>query len=354
MDAEFLANCECISVAQDVRQHVLLVRFRGCTVDLQVRTGLLGYKTLGCESGAKALIKVMRSELEELCQDFDGCVQRDLLESLCKKVKLYTADGASDEQLAGRLLTQASSVFPHCRIVQRDGCHAAMSVLERPWITSPDLKSVIDIFALGSSIVQKVHYSPHLQEIFRSFIDNKRACNLAIAKQRFASVSKPLQRSIRNLDALLSTVAWVLTHRKPSRRDDSYGKAVEFLQQVGEREILLASIMADLSDEGMRLARFFDSTDFDVAERAFQIRSFMTRLHLLVNEARHFLLRASLSILLSSFGWLARLLSNLLPCFAWLARLVLVLWLLFCCRAFGQHSRSRCMRRLDTPAIAWS
>lgn len=287
LDAEYLASCRRISIYQDVRKNYLLVRFRGCTSDLTVRTGLLGYRNLGTTSGAQALNSVVEQEIRELCMDFDGSTQEHLVKSICSKVALFVADGAADEQLAGRLASQ--SLFKNCKLVRRDKTHAAMSVLERPWSACAELKSVVDKFALGHSIVQKIHYSPQLQEVFGSFCDRGKPHNLSIAKQRFASVSKPLQRAMMHLDALLSTVVWVLIHRNPGKEEHIL--ATKFLEEVSEREILLASMLADLADEGIRMVRYFDATDFDISWHAWELRMFMSRIHLLVNEARRIFIR---------------------------------------------------------------
>ncbi|CAJ1437841.1 unnamed protein product [Effrenium voratum] len=292
LDQEFLRNAQVIAISEDVRQHKVLIRYAACDSNLQIRSGLLGYFELGTHSGNIGLRKAMKVALEVFCLDFDGEVDRGLLEHIADKVELFTADAASDEQLAGRLLS-SQGLFANLRFVTKDRAHASTRLLERPWQADSELSRIVDQLALGRSVVRRIHNSPHLSTIFAQYcqqmndapLRGARIKNLSVAKQRFASISKPVGRRVLYLEALLNTIVWILVNRGPST--DEGKLAIEFLEVMGEEQLVLAGMISDLSDECMRLVRYFDG-DYDLAGTCVQLKCFMVRIHFLVNQGRIF------------------------------------------------------------------
>ncbi|CAJ1385832.1 unnamed protein product [Effrenium voratum] len=286
LDQEFLRNAQVIAISEDVRQHKVLIRYAACDSNLQIRSGLLGYFELGTHSGNIGLRKAMKVALEVFCLDFDGEVDRGLLEHIADKVELFTADAASDEQLA-------QGLFANLRFVTKDRAHASTRLLERPWQADSELSRIVDQLALGRSVVRRIHNSPHLSTIFAQYcqqmndapLTGARIKNLSVAKQRFASISKPVGRRVLYLEALLNTIVWILVNRGPST--DEGKLAIEFLEVMGEEQLVLAGMISDLSDECMRLVRYFDG-DYDLAGTCVQLKCFMVRIHFLVNQGRIF------------------------------------------------------------------
>ena len=103
------------------------------------------------------------------------------------------------------------------------------------------------------------------------------------AKHRFSSLSKPLGRAVLHVDSLLKTAIWLTVHRSQKVEGQ---QAADFLQHMQEREYLLAALLADASDESVRLLRVFDTESYDLAVVATEIQVYMSRLHFLFNEER--------------------------------------------------------------------
>ena len=279
IDAKFICGAGSIALFQDVRDGVLLIRFQACNASLETRSGVLGYEALRERSGAQALKDVLSEAMQAFATSFDGVDDR-VITSLKQNTHLFVADGASDEQLCGRLLK--ASIFPNLLLIRKDRTHACTRLLERPWLAIPELRQIVEIFALGSSstsVINRIFHSPVISAVFEGFCTTA-AKNLSIAKQRFSSVSGPLRRCCTHLDAILMTVSWLLINRK----GEEQALAVDFASRMDERTLLLTAIMADLSDEGIRLVRFFDGGDYDLCDVCFQLRLFMSRLHRLIND----------------------------------------------------------------------
>ena len=239
----------------------------------------------------------------------DGTVDEALLERLRARTELFCADAASTEQLAGQLL-RTTGILPNLRFITRDRAHACQRLLSRPWAADLAVKEILDVFCMSStSLVGRIQFSPHLQQVFQNFceasqhnaVTGSRIKHLSWAKHRFSSISKPLGRAILHLDALLTTAVWLVVHCKDPN-------AVTFLETIGERELLLAAMMADAADEAVRLLRFFGEEGYELAEVAFQIRLFMSRVHVLFNEEKVYELggytKHCLQLLSSSRGFM--------------------------------------------------
>ncbi|CAE7803934.1 unnamed protein product, partial [Symbiodinium sp. CCMP2456] len=291
IDRAFLADATSVAIFADARQHMLLLRFRACNDQLITRRGLLGYRSLGTSSGASGLHDCIQGILEDFCTGLDGVLQTELLTHLRASVEMYVADAASDEQLTGQLL-RSQRYFENLRFVSKDRAHASQRLLSRPWHASGTLRDILDKFAIGSeSIAHKVQYSPHISQVFQAFCKESSKCplnatrvrNLGHAKHRFSSLSKPLGRAVLHVDSLVKTAIWLTVHR--SQKVEGR-EAADFLQNMQEREYLLAALLADASDESVRLLRVFDTESYDLSVVATEIQVFMSRLHFLFNEER--------------------------------------------------------------------
>ena len=170
------------------------------------------------------------------------------------------------------------------------GSSQDVRLMSRPWHASSELYQILEKFAIGSeSIAHKVQYSPHISQVFQTFCKQSSASpvqasnirNLGFAKHRFASLSKPLGRAVLHIDSLLKTAIWLTVNRSQKAEGQ---QAADFLRSMSEREYLLAALLADASDESVRLLRVFDTECYDLAEVATEIQVYMSRLHFLFNE----------------------------------------------------------------------
>ncbi|CAE7368921.1 unnamed protein product, partial [Symbiodinium pilosum] len=263
----------------------------------------------GTGSGSSAVASVVDQMIQGFAVHADGTVDEALLERLRARTELFCADAASTEQLAGQLL-RTTGILPNLRFITRDRAHACQRLLSRPWAADLAVKEILDVFCMSStSLVGRIQFSPHLQQVFQNFceasqhnaVTGSRIKHLSWAKHRFSSISKPLGRAILHLDALLTTAVWLVVHCKDPN-------AVTFLETIGERELLLAAMMADAADEAVRLLRFFGEEGYELAEVAFQIRLFMSRVHVLFNEEKVYELggytKHCLQLLSSSRGFM--------------------------------------------------
>ena len=115
-----LAAAPCVHISQDKRATRFLCRYQCCSSDLTIQTGILQLSrdvgTPEC-SGADGLRRATLKALEHACTPTKPPghqaaqerppIDRSAFDMLVKKVESYAADGASDEQLAGRELASS-------------------------------------------------------------------------------------------------------------------------------------------------------------------------------------------------------------------------------------------------------
>ena len=89
--------------------------------------------------------------------------------------------------------------------------------------------------------------------------------NLKKRKARFESCAKPMGRMIMWFDAVVMTALWVTEHRK-NTEDESY--AIEFLLALTPEALLTIAMVTDGGDETLRLIRYADTEQHDIAEFA--------------------------------------------------------------------------------------
>ena len=77
---------------------------------------------------------------------------------------------------------------------------------------------------------------------------------------------------------------WIQSNRKG---ESQFPIAEEFLEWVNEEHLLLLAMIADASDEGIVLTRFFDDESHEIADAPAACQLFLSRLHTLFVKANH-------------------------------------------------------------------
>jgi hypothetical protein len=96
---------------------------------------------------------------------------KSLAEHLASITEVFVADGAADEQLAGRMLLAngtrgtGNQILPNLRLVARDKPHSARRLLQRTLPKYPFINIMMStlIWARGS-LTKLVQYSAHFRE----------------------------------------------------------------------------------------------------------------------------------------------------------------------------------------------
>ena len=161
-DRDALKRAASITIHQYAAAPHLLVRFTASMPDLSVRRGFLG---VAKDSGTTS--EHIRQATEQVLNDF--CTPRlsppgkhtaqcqgldpELQAAIQKRVHVFDADGAADEQRAGRLLMTSScgspAVFPHIDTLMRDQAHASRR--QGPGRYMPLLKPSFSVWCRGRS-----------------------------------------------------------------------------------------------------------------------------------------------------------------------------------------------------------
>ena len=249
---ESFLKSEVASLHQDVRRGMLSVRYRVADINLHISRGTLGQINLakhfdftaqGIKAGTIAIIK-------EFCRPRSapprglrhrGLFNKGLYNRLCRRVELFDADAASDEQLAGALLANSAAnaafasssrwepiaddykvALPNIKLFNKDTTHAARRISSRTLMQDSYMKEVMCKFVtLKSAVAQRIQRSALFSERFRSNIehlDNDIARkgiikNLRAAKHRHESLQKPLGRAVLFWKAVLLTAEQICNER---------------------------------------------------------------------------------------------------------------------------------------------
>ena len=176
-ERDFLAKAICMSVAQDAstRGHMLLTRYVACGPTLERRCGVLRLapeKVSGAVGLAEATRKAIRSMAYRRLPHSKQFKPRQPVEKLADLARhlehiteVFVADGAADEQLAGRMLhprslrtspTGQSLALPSLRLVVRDGAHAARRLLERTLPRDPYIKKLLTALVWSKDSLAKL------------------------------------------------------------------------------------------------------------------------------------------------------------------------------------------------------
>jgi len=149
------------------------------------------------------------------------------------------------------------------------------------------LADTLGRYVMGKeSIVHLTQHSPDFSHSFSNNVkriaDSPIACtriqNLEFARQRFDSSSRPLGRFVLYFDAIWSTAAEIAAKRAgraPAKR------AVDFLSAVTVEEVLQLALLADAGHESLRVTRFHDSEEYDIADISETISEYVHRIGVL-------------------------------------------------------------------------
>jgi len=297
-DREFLQQATVASLMADARGGSLLVRLAASDVQLNTRAMTLGLKHhygSANEDAQKAIMTVIADMstshrgapprgwgLPQPLAEYDA----NLAAHVAEIVEVFTADAASDEQLAGRELQHPSSgspsPLPNLKLVIRDKAHASRRLLSRPWVVDVFLKTTLDTLLFKKkSIVRLIQHS----FLFKSwFLANQGGLggqsgppvkDLSYAGQRFDSRAKPLARFCMKFDALVKTAMQIAVRRHGKEEGTA---ATEFLTSLNMENMVQVGMLADAADEGLRFTRFCDSEGMDLGDLAGEVHSFISRI----------------------------------------------------------------------------
>jgi hypothetical protein len=213
-----------------------------------------------------------------------------LMTRLTLIIECFTADAASDEQLAGEMLRVAPPVRDDYPIlgniiaVTRDRAHAARRITKRPWSADPYLDDVMKRMVTSkfsiTSLIQNSGVFQHwfhqnVQKVSYSVTDSKRVKDLSMAKHRFDSASTPTSRLILLHEAVLLTAQQIADSRKSSKEGRA---ATEFLEFVSVEHLLQLAMLSDAADEAICHVRMLDRENVDNATLPDLNQNFLTRI----------------------------------------------------------------------------
>ena len=292
-------------MSKDVRDGLLLITFHAADQHLEQSHGVIGCCHL-CDSGfslsAIGLVEAVKYILAKLwfvddlnLSSSDGCdsawrdveASQQVLRGVCGKVEVLCADAASDECLGAKILdgTRGNSpLFPAVKMRAYDRAHACRRVLQRAWLADDYLSATVSrlIFA-PQAVLQLIRHSVPFKSRFLQYtktvagLQGQRIRDLASAKHRFESHSKPLGRAVMWFPALMRTCQSIIDERPSGSKEVDAAK--QWLQHVDEERALTIATLADAGDETMDLLRFLDGGDgYDFADLSNCLLSFRERI----------------------------------------------------------------------------
>ena len=244
-ERKVLAKAVCVSLVQDAstRGPLLLTRYVACGPRLQRSSGILRIAPAGKHSGAQDLAKAVLGSIQAMAtkRRRHGSMYKPkqhprrlfgFARALSGMVEVFVADGAADEQLAGRMLQRHSAratlgqTLPNLRLVVRDKPHGARRLLQR---TLPKDKFISKMLAAllwsKASLAKIVQFSaPHQETFKRHQIQHmghaaRTTKNLSYAEHRFDSSARPLGRMVVHFEALVLTAVDIIRERAPNNKD---------------------------------------------------------------------------------------------------------------------------------------
>ena len=276
-DRKFMTDSKAIAIHQDACAPRLLVRYCVSNSKFEVRRGFLGLaKNFGTTSNR--IVDATSRVVDLFCTKYHGApgapkvapsLDRALRTTLVASVRVFDADGASDEQRAGRLL--AERLFPNTVAIIKDKAHASRRLTSRPWSADPFLSALLDRYIQKpGSIVHTIQNSPDIAHVYQRHcslvqncpINGSKVRNLQFAKHRFDSTSRPLGRFVLLFDAVWATATELMI----SRAGRTPAKvAREFLEDISAEHVFALALLADAGHEMMALTRYHDTEDLIAA-----------------------------------------------------------------------------------------
>eukprot|EP00438_Fugacium_kawagutii_P007524 Skav231105 [mRNA] locus=scaffold2525:459335:462529:+ [translate_table: standard] len=308
-DRQFAKQAVCGSIRRDESDGRLLLYFTFVTKDLRTRSGTLGIrKKFG--SGADALtcatielfkrFATANSGVQDFLQAKDSQPPLSMDKGLWKHAlecqRQTIIDAAADEQLSTRQMMDMTlpgseeKAFPNLKLLTLDHSHATTRILKRGFAAVPALQAIIrEDIQSKSSITQMIDNSKLFRNQFEKHGRSASTMNLgaqssmSAAKHRFASLQKPLMRSILRYDALMATAGWIYHVRKGTAKSKN---AFAFLEKQTSERLLLRAMMADACEETIVLLRFGDQNRLEVATLPREIAAWQSRTKLLFVDGK--------------------------------------------------------------------
>ena len=282
---EFLATSACIGVSQDTRKAYCLIRSIATsksTRSLDVQRGSLGLVHVPSSSaltlkravlhGIRQIATRRRAQgrIRKLAKTGKGTFDVQLATHIRKHVEVFAADGAADEQLAGRMLMESSArgadselgvALPRLRLITRDKAHASRRLLQRTWTADTYISCLTSLVLYSKqSLAKLLQYSEQFQDRFVRYQKDanpgRRAAlqNLSFAKQRFDSATVPLGRLVLCMDAALSVLDDILRERPKGSRE--HKAACDIVEVLDSEACLQLGMLADSAHAILALTRF--------------------------------------------------------------------------------------------------
>eukprot|EP00435_Cladocopium_sp_Y103_P065320 s501_g27.t1 len=266
----------------------LLLRFRAVNASLQVCSGCIGQPRLTKGKTSDLLAQATTEALKQFCTPGrHGNVDESLFRHIRVHVHILITDAASSEILASDTMRgrrgepNNDPLFPHVVLVGRDGSHACMRLLKRPWQVIDAVKDAMETsITHHDSVAQKIFHSPNyafwLQEAIANSCDGMpEVSSLSAAKHRFASFAKPLGRCILHLRPLFQVLHKILATKK----SEDIGWLHRWMDYVSGRKLLLLAASADAADTLLELTRIMDSEEADPAHLNAEVNSFLQKVN---------------------------------------------------------------------------
>ena len=289
VERRVLAKAVCVSLVQDAsaRGPLLLTRYVACGPLLQRSSGILRICPAGGHSGAQDLAKSVLGSIQAMgtkrrmhANMYKPIEKARRIPAFARKlaaiVEVFVADGAADEQLAGRMLHRHSAraslgqTLPNLRLVVRDKPHGARRLLQRTLPKDPFISTLMSALLWSrGSLAKIVQFSASHQETFRRHQvrhmgqAEKTLKNLSYAEHRFDSSARPLGRMVVHFEALVLTAADIIRERPPNNKD--HRGANRALDLLDTESMLQLGMVADACEIVVRFIRFLDKECFDIS-----------------------------------------------------------------------------------------
>ena len=202
-------------------------------------------------------------------------MDQSLCEHFAKIQRQMIIDAAADEQLSVQQMMEQTKpgskerLFPSLKTVTHDRSHATSRILKRGFYAVPALKTILkEDVQLKTSVTQMVEHSKVFKDHFQGLNSQSegpsslKIASLGAAKHRFASLQRPLMRSVLRFDRLFLTAGFIYHSRKGNAKGKN---ALAYLKVQSTERLLLKAMMADAAQETMALLRFGDENVVDIS-----------------------------------------------------------------------------------------
>lgn len=234
---------------------------------VHVADRLVSFRKMKAFETTEDLASHLTDAMREVCGG-DG----ELWEEVKNKVRVFTPDGARDEQIAGKM---AAEVYPHMMAVLRCSAHAFICALKAAWEANALAKR-------ATKIVQEVAKYIRSSERFAARVGAKAADevvasveNFSFAPQRFSSKERPLTRFVVFVQPLMECLALEVCIPTSSARKKW---SIAILEELNGKTLTMIAMLADLSDDCSRFIRKLDEREIDPVRAALALEEFLNLL----------------------------------------------------------------------------